>query len=162
MNRSILIDHGIAIGRERLPQRPSSGRACGFARSKPAVATARALPFRFAVPSRRESDGEASSLPLPFGPTRPTRMPEVTVNSRSLTIVRSPKPKVTRSKCTSRLVALSGRREVDIGGGGAAARVHVFQLADQLMRIVDARLGLRGPRFRTPPQPRDLTTHAIL
>ena len=54
-----------------------------------------------------------------------------------------------------------GGGEINLGGGGAAAGVQVRQLADQLVRFVDARLGLGAAGPGTAAQPFQFRVHAI-
>ena len=54
-----------------------------------------------------------------------------------------------------------GRVELDARAEDARARVHLGELADQAVRIVDAGLGLRCSGLRSAPQPLDLGLHAV-
>ncbi len=55
-----------------------------------------------------------------------------------------------------------GRREVDIGGPGAASPAHIGQLTDQLIGFVDARFGLGGASFGAAAEPFHFDLYAIL
>ena len=52
--------------------------------------------------------------------------------------------------------------EIDVGSRSSASRCDLRQLADHLMRLIDARLRLGRPRFRAAPQPFDLRANSIL
>ena len=54
-----------------------------------------------------------------------------------------------------------GRGEIDFGAGGAGSGVHFRQLADQLVSLADAGLGLGRSGFRASPQPFDLGVHEV-
>ena len=57
-----------------------------------------------------------------------------------------------------------GGVEVDAGagaGGGAGARLHLRQLGDHPVRLLDAPLGLGRPRLGAAPQPLDLVAHLV-
>ena len=57
-------------------------------------------------------------------------------------------------------LAVSGGK-IDTSAGGTSARSQVGQLADELLRLVDASLGLRSAGLGPPPQPLDLAVHSI-
>ena len=54
-----------------------------------------------------------------------------------------------------------GGGELDASRRGTRARVDIGELADEFVRVVDARLGLGGTRLRSAAQPLDLGLHAV-
>ena len=71
---------------------------------------------------------------------------------------------VSPSATSSFLVLRSRGVEVDPGpgaGGGAGARLHLLQLGDHPVRLLDAPLGLGRPRLGAALQPLDLVAHLV-
>src|SRR6476646_5451133 len=52
--------------------------------------------------------------------------------------------------------------ELNVGCRSTVSRCDLCELADEHVRIVDARLGLGRTRFRAAPQPFDLRANSIL
>ena len=100
-------------------------------------------------------------LPLPFGPTSPTRIPDVTVKWMSF-------EQRAAADCVGHIVqrdqsfGLPVRRgKIDFGGGGARPGIQVRQFADHLLGRVDARFRFGGAGLGAAAQPFDFGVHAV-
>ena len=101
-------------------------------------------------------------LPLPFAPTRPTRMPAVMVKVRlsNRRLVFESEPDFFQMD--QALGLLAGGDEIEIGVRRAASGLEIGQFGDQLAGVVDARFGLGRARLGTAPQPLHFDAHAVL
>ena len=100
-------------------------------------------------------------LPLPFGPTRPTRIPAV---MREIHIFR----KVAAADVVGdgvefdRALGLAfGGGEINLRGDGAGSAIQVREFADHAVGFIDARFRFRGARLGAAAQPFDFGAHAI-
>ena len=100
-------------------------------------------------------------MPLPFGPTSPTRMRDLMVNSRFSNNVRSPMATDTLSSSISCLVF---RSVAEKSISAFAVRLRPFNSASSPIMssgLADSRFGFRCARLRASPQPFDFRMNAI-
>ena len=100
-------------------------------------------------------------LPLPFGPTTPTRIPAETMKFNPSNNVRFPISQVTSWSSIRRLVF---RSVAEKSICAVALRVLAFKsgkFADQFAGLVDAGLGFSSTRFCSPSEPLDLGVNQV-
>ena len=101
-------------------------------------------------------------MPLPLGPTRPTRIPLVMTKLRSVRSGRCVVEVIGEAFDFDEALALaSGGGEVEFGAGGAGAGAQIAEFADEFVGAVDARFGFATAGFGAAAEPLDFGVDAV-